>query len=471
MVRCVRRAVRVGAWLAVLLLATSCSFVRGPITGPGDISLVTGFDLSHVGYERSEHFLAGLALAYRPTAPLTSDGELSVEADGSVPAAGFNTRMVTIRPTDPARFNGTVIVEWLNVSAGVDLPTDWIFSHTELIRSGAAYVGVSAQRVGVDALRTGTPARYGDLRHPGDSFSYGIFTEAGRQIRSHPDQVLHGLTPQRIIAAGESQSAGRMVTYIDAIHPLVPVYDGFMVHSRSAGGAPLTQAPQASVPMPSPLRIRDDLDVPVMVVQAEGDVISSNLGARQPDTPMFRSWEMAGTAHADAYTLQVGFTDEGDGSGATRMFDLMRNPPTIGCAAPVNAGPHHWILNAAYHALDNWIRTGTPPATAPLLAVASTSPTVLVRDAHGNAVGGIRTPHVDAPIARLDSINSGAGFCRLFGSTTPFTPAQLGALYPTHAEFVSAWSASLSAAVTAGFILPADQPELLTAAQNSTVPR
>src|SRR6185436_11972827 len=143
------------------------------------------------------------------------------------------------------------------------------------------------------------------------SFSYAIFTEAGRQIRSHPEQVLGGLVPQRLIAAGESQSASRMVTYIDAIHPLVHVYDGFMVHSRSSGGAPLTQAPLASVPLPSPVSIRGDLDVPVMVVQAEGDVIGSNLGARQPDTPTFRSWEIAGTSHADAYTVQVGFADEG----------------------------------------------------------------------------------------------------------------------------------------------------------------
>ena len=470
MVRCVRRAGSTAVGLVLLLLVASCSIVQGPITGPGDINLLTGLTLSNVGYEKSEHFLAGLAFAYKPTAPLTADGAFSVEADSTVPAPGFNTRMVTIRPTDPGRFNGTVIVEWLNVSSGIDLPTDWIFSHTELIRSGAAYVGVSAQQVGVNALKSGVPDRYGNLVHPGDSFSYGIFTEAGRQIRAHPEQVLGGLTPQRLIAAGESQSASRMVTYIDAIHPLVDVYDGFMVHSRSGGAAPLTQAPLASVPLPSPVKIRNDLDEPVMVVQAEGDVISSNLGARQPDTPTFRSWEMAGTSHADAYTVQVGFADEGDGSGATKMFDFMRNPLNVGCTAPVNAGPHHWILNAAYHSLDEWVRTGTPPPIAPLLDVASTSPTVLVRDVHGNAEGGIRTPHVDAPIARLDSVNGPAGFCRLFGSTTPFTPAQLAVLYPTHADFVAAWSSSLSAAVTAGFILPADQPELLAAAESSTVP-
>lgn len=471
MMRRIRRAGWIGAGLALVVLAASCSFVRGPVTGPGDVSLFTGFDVGQVGYQRTEYFLAGAALSYKATAPLTSDGKLSVEPDGSIPPVGFNTRMVIYRPNDPAKFNGTVVVEWLNVTAGVDLANDWVMAHTELVRSGAAWVGVSAQAVGVNALRTNTPDRYGSLSHPGDSYSYAMFTEAGKQIRSHPEQVLGGLTPQRLIATGESQSASRLVTYIDGVHPLEHVYDGFLVHSRGAGGSALSQAPLASVPLPTPVAIRDDLDVPVMVVEAEGDVIGSNLGVRQPDTPRFRGWEIAGTSHADAYTINVGFNDVGDGAGATQMFDLMRTPPNFGgCDLPVNTGPHHWILNTAIHDLDTWVRTGVAPVSGPPLAVASTSPVVLVRDAQGNAVGGIRSPHVDAPVARIDGINTGPGFCRLFGSTVPLTPAQLSALYPTHAAFVAAWESSLTAAIANGFILPADRAELLAAATGSTIP-
>ena len=44
------------------------------------------------------------------------------------------------------KFNGTVVVEWLNVSGGVDAAPDWTFAHTELIREGYAWVGVSAQK-------------------------------------------------------------------------------------------------------------------------------------------------------------------------------------------------------------------------------------------------------------------------------------------------------------------------------------
>jgi alpha/beta hydrolase family protein len=468
--RCITRtraAGVVGAAVLVLALA-SCSVLTGPITSPGTIGLATGVDVSTLGYRRSEFFLTGVAHSYTPTAPLTADGKWTVTPAPTT--SGFRTRIVAYRPIDPSKFNGTVVVEWLNVSAGVDLANDWVMAHNEFVRSGAAYVGVSAQAVGVNQLKASQPARYGSLNHPGDSYSYDIFTEAALKIRANANVMLDGLEPKRIIATGESQSAFRLVTYIDAVQPLVHAYDGFMVHSRFASGSALTQAPLPSVVPPSPLAIRDDLKVPVMVVEAEGDVIGSNLGARQPDTARFREWEIAGTSHADSYTISVGFGDVGDGKGATQMFAFMRAPQNTGCTSPVNAGPHHWILDTAFHDLDAWVRTGVAPPMGTPLQVVSTSPVVLARDAQGNALGGVRTPQVDAPVATLTGINSGSGFCSLFGSTTPFTTARLTALYPTHADFVAKWKAALDSAVTKGFILPADQPELLAAATSSTVP-
>ena len=90
---------------------------------------------------------------------------------------------------------------------------------------------VSAQR------KPGDPVRYAALSHPGDSFSYDIFSQAGQAIRDNAALMLGGLTLHKLIAAGESQSAARLVTYIDAVQPLVHVYDGFLVHSRLATGA------------------------------------------------------------------------------------------------------------------------------------------------------------------------------------------------------------------------------------------
>lgn len=331
-----------------------------------------------------------------------------------------------------------MFVEWLNVSIGSDVAVDWAFGHNELIRRGYGWVGVSAQAVGLNATKAADPVRYAALSHPGDSYSYDMFTQAGRAVREQAAVVLGGLRPRRVIADGESQSAGRLVTYVDAIHPLVHVFDGFLVHSRGPGGAPLSQAPLAAVPVPSPAMIRADRRTPVMVLQSETDV---SAGSRQRDSRHFRLWEMAGTSHVDAYTIGIGLTDTGDGHGAVAMFNAMRHPPNAGCTFPANAGPTHWIVQAAMSHLTRWIDDGEAPPLARRLQVTSFSPRTYALDGNGNALGGVRTPQVDAPVARLTGIGqSGAGLlCQLLGTTTPFDSAKLLALYPTHERFVRAW--------------------------------
>ena len=206
-----------------------------------------------------------------------------------------------------------------------------------------------------------------------------------------------------------------------------------------------------------------------MILQAEGDVIGSNLESRQPaDTSMIREWEMAGTSHVDSYTL-LGINDSGDGSSANTMFGYLRAPNNpFGCTNGFNAGPQTYIVQAAYRGLDTWVRTGVAPPTAPRLTDISSSPVVLARDENGNALGGVRSAQVDVPLATLDSVNSappgGFGFCRLFGRTVPFSSARVMELYPTKFDFTEMWSNSIDTNVTNGFLLEADGDVLKAAA-------
>jgi hypothetical protein len=391
------------------------------------------------------------------------------------------------RPIDPKKFNGTVVVEWLNVSGQVDADPDWTQTHNELIRDGFAWVGVSAQAAGLNALKCsmsclspGDPARYGTLFHPGDSYSYDIFSQAGQAIHKNAAQILGGLKPKKLLAAGESQSAARMVTYIDAVQPLTHRYDGFLVHSRAAAGAPLSQSPLITVSPPSPTLIRTDLDVPVFVFQTEFDV-SGAFTARQPDTDKFRQWEAAGTSHFDTYGLLIGPSDNGNGQGAVANLEAMQHPtnvPSPGglCAKPINTGGAHWLLDSAIYWLNQWVTKGTAPPIGQALKIASTSPFAYAKDANGNTIGGVRTPQVDAPIAVLSGIdNSGANsniisqFCFLFGSTVPYSAHHLAALYKNHGHFVAAWSQDTAKLVNEGFLLKTDGNELQQSAVHSHI--
>lgn len=464
--------------------------VSGPVTGGNGLPIVfsgqpadrladrESFDLAAVGYSQSEFFLEGTASAYSPAAgsALTGDGRWTVEPSSQAP---YRTRVVVNRPTDRRDFNGTVVVEWLNVSGGADASPDWMHTHVELIRRGYAWVGVSAQAVGLNALKgappNGDPERYASLTHPGDSYSYDMFSQAGQAILDNADPALGGLRPRRLLAVGESQSAGRLVTYIDAVHPLVEVYDGFLVHSRNVGGAALSQAPLPAVPTPTPTLIRDDLDVPVLVFNTETD--AGALQARQPDTRHFRLWEAAGTAHFDLYGLSTGATDTGERSSVAEWFDTMRNPtnepsPGFTCASPINTGPQTFVLRSALAHLNRWAAGGPPPPRAPWYETVSIEPLEYVLDANGNVRGGIRTPAVDAPVAILSGLGqSGTSFCRIFGTTTPFSQEQLAELYRNHGGFVRAWSRATVRAFAAGYLRPEDAVDLLVVGARSDVLR
>ena len=434
-----------------------------PATGGGGMPVVPGFtsfDPAVVGYEQTEVFLSGTASAYAMTAPVHNDGNYSAVATSTAP---YTTRAVIMRPINRHRFNGTVVVEWLNVTGGADAGPDWMLGHNELIREGFAWVGVSAQKVGVDALKSTDPARgdavrYANLSHPGDSYSNDIFSQAGQAVRDDAGGILGGLKPKHIIAIGESQSASRLVNYIDAVHPLAHVYDGFLVHSR-LGGAP----------------IRDDVGVPVLVFQTETDVSFTNGTARQPDSSSYRLWEVAGTAHYDFYGLSIQSKDTGDGQSAVTVLASMQNPtsqpsPNFKCGSPINTGPVHYVLDAAFYRLNRWVAKGAVPPVAPRLQTTGVSPVVFATDANGNALGGIRSPAVDAPVATLSGKSpGGSSFCFLFGSTVPFTPSRLEALYPNHGKFVSAWVRATRSARVAGFLVAADARELVSAAEKSDI--
>ena len=459
--------------------------VEGPITGgAGNVVLAAPvLDLAAVGYVQDEFFIAGTASAYASATPLTPDGMWKVEP---VAPTSFRTRMIVRRPADPVDFNGNVAVEWLNVTAGFDSSPDWTYAHTELIRAGWAWVGVSAQEVGIIgregaivplALQLADPVRYAALAHPGDSYSYDIFSQAGAAMRTQPELLLGGLDPARVVAFGESQSAFRLTTYINAVAPVANVFDGYLVHSRGSAGAPLSQAPLAAVSPPDPTVLRTDLDVPVLTFLSETDVVADRLGysrARQPDTDTLRAWEVPGSAHADLYNLGLGDLDDGSGTVDKELFAAMSSPPSsiygglITCDLPINTGPHTYVLRAAIAALDTWIRTGELPPSMPQIALDAAGGPLL--DDLGIAQGGIRTPHVDAPVARLSGMGqTGSGFCGLFGVTAPFDAGTLSALYPDHDAFVSQWNAAVDAAVAAGVLLPPDADQLRTVAAASSI--
>ncbi|HEY5097866.1 MAG TPA: alpha/beta hydrolase domain-containing protein [Acidimicrobiales bacterium] len=438
----------------------------GPITTGHIIEPVTAnaTGLAANDYVEQEFFASGTATAFQATSS-PSDGKWSI---APTTAAAYRTRILVRRPKDPAHFNGTLVVEWMNESAGESAP-DWDYLNPQLMREGFAYVAVSAQAVGVNggtpilgSAEAGTsgglvgsePARYGTLHHPGDQYANDIFAQIGKALRDPKPAVLGGMHPKHVVAVGESQSAYFLTTFADAFQPRTDTFDGIFIHSRGGAPAPLNGASITSGQGASNVRIRTDLKIPVFMFETQTDLITLGYAAaQQPNTDRIRTWEVAGTSHADAYEIGAAIG-------------------VLGCTTPVNDGPQHIVVQAAFTAFNRWVDGGAAPPSPPPFRLSSTDPATLALDANGNVIGGVRTPAVDAPVSTLSgAAPAGANvLCSLFGSTTAFDPAKLVDLYHTKAGYLAAYQTRLDQAIDHGFILRADRSELLAQAQQVAIP-
>jgi hypothetical protein len=371
------------------------------------------------------------------------------------------------------------VIEWNNVTPGHDLDIDWLQAHDYWMRTGYLWVGVSAQRVGVEALKVWNATRYGtlDVTHGGaitnDDLSYDIFAQTAQAVRRPGSvDVTGGLRVQRLFATGHSQSAGRLATYVNAVHPLAPIFDAVVVHG---GGG----------------RIRSDLGaLKVFKLLSETDVLGSQASLRQPDTDSFRSWEVAGDSHVDLqFSASSRKLTQRDGNptapgstlGGRRGTPPPATPATgsapMGNASPCERPPYshmpfHYVMNAAFDHLQRWVMNGTPPPSAPPIETSSAGPpAVITRDDRGNALGGIRLAEHAVPTGVNTGQNTGPGFCRLYGSHTDFDPATLASLYPSHAAYVSAVKAATESNLKTGYILKADADATIAAAQKSDIGR
>jgi hypothetical protein len=450
------------------------AILSGPITGGGWDRPFGGFPPDRVpaGYVEEEWFLSGTARSYSKVGTWTTAGLWEVEPDE---AAAYTVRILVRRPEDPGAFNGVVVVEWLNVTARSENAVDYLSMEEELLREGYAWVGVGAQVVGIHAPGTGLkawdPVRYEPLAHPGDRYSYDIFSAAARALRrpgggNHP---LAGLDVGHLLAMGRSQSAFRLVTYLNAFHPATRLFDGVLLHSRGASAAGLRAEGMTrdEVPIPRGALVRADTDVPVLDLQAEGDMtaLRSHLTRQEPGT-FYRRWEIAGAAHAEV-PMWVVEVPPGPAMGP-------------GCATPVNAAPHHAVAKAALRALADWVRDGVAPLQPPDIELHDPElADPVVRDEFGHARGGIRLPHVEAPTATVDGIENLPGiagpgaqsFCSLFGRTQPFEETVLRELYPTHEVFVQRYVAAVDALVRDGYLLAPEAEQARQAARDSRIGR
>jgi hypothetical protein len=428
--------------------------VEGPIavTATSHPFLATDIPLASYGYTEQEYFISGTGYTYSTSGAANVTGtKITTGGPNSNGTYPFKTRIVVRRPENPANFNGKVIVEWNNVTAGYDLEANWFGDPYYLIKHGYAYVTVSAQNVGVNYLKKNfNPERYGSLEvgPSGDALSYDIYgaaIKAARGLGNGP-QPLGSLTPNitKVTASGESQSCGRLVTYYNKVAPLQQIADDYLLTVCTT-------------------EVRADRPEKVLRVITEYENKTQQNEAEAPTNPALRHWEAAGASHVP-FLAVANWTVPVDRDTGVQTA-ICTNPPLSRVSWP-------YLVNVGIKDLNEWQEGGSPPPLAPRGEYEN--PTTLKRDSLGNAKGGIRLPEMDVPTGVNRGDNSAApppnsgnasAFCTLLGQYKPFSEETLQSLYKDYGDYVDKVKADTEKLAGEGFLLPEDGLRLIERAE------
>jgi hypothetical protein len=415
-------------------------------------------------------------------------GESTETTVAPAPEGTYRSRFIVRMPSDPAKFNGRVLVEMMNTTATVDLDIAWQQAHDYLMRDGWAYVGITVQQTGIRALsgfkrqpdrykalglNLMTPAAAADVtsgvRDP--SVAWDLTSQVGALMaRGGATSPLDGYAVESVYLTGQSQMAGYAVTYVNAIHPRHQVFDGFLAAYRGTRATNLQHAApvDGTVPGTSGSEAQRRLaggGAPVINLQTETDPpgvpTGTDAAVWRPDadssTDRFRMWEVAGSSHNDRHGAEQAL------GVLTRDYGLNFAPACDWKGSMgVNDFPARLAWHSALEALAGWHETGTAPASVKRIARVDGD---VSRDSRGNARGGLRLSRMDVPVATYGPFSTGGLFCNLTGWQKPFSKTSIQRLYPTTADYVSEVRSAAEADVAAGILLAEDAETLVKLAQ------
>lgn len=415
-------------------------------------------DLGDDGYVEEEFLIDGSANIY----DWLPDGSLATIADGP-----YESRILLRRPARRSAFSGNVVVEMLNPTSLHDLDIVWAAAQEHFIRDGDIWVGLTVKPSSITALKTFDAGRYSTMSMANpvaprcaattwsgataateNGLAWDIVSQVGALLKSSAaDNPLRGFDVKHQFLTGYSQTAGYQTTYINAIAPHAtladgqPIYDGHLPIAGANFPVPINQCAPRPAPGSSRWVIQTPGRVPVIALQTLSDFYAQGgFYSRRADSTgkagNYRLYEVAGAGHV--WATQVAY--------APGAADLVRSGFSADwwdpyCERPVTTFPLEYAINGAFANMTRWVDRGKPAPIAERIAVTDpASPSAaVVRDAFGNAVGGLRTPAVDVPRAAYFGTTPGTGTCQtLWGHEEALSKAQMAALYPGPKDYARA---------------------------------
>lgn len=405
-------------------------------------------------YTEAEYLVAGVGRSY--SGPVT--GPVAAES----PEQPFVTRILVRCPADPSRFSGRVVVEPFNTSGGPDVDAIWSRVGEVLVAAGDAWVGISHRTSSETTMKHSDPVRYQAVSIPSNDLAWDMIAQVGAVVRDSVDGPLAPRRVRQLYLAGYSQSGSDTATFAMAFHARAvlddgsPVFDGYFPAAHSGS---LTQLRSGQRKLPAfetaPMHA---VGVPVVDIEMQTDVEG------------FRVQLSDGRIYTSPGGASVRRDDGDQHHDRFRLYEVAGAPHAAscrGCDGTISTFPAAAFLRAALVRLFRWTEDGTPPPVAQRLALSELDVvSVAAVDQVGNALGGVRSPHLDVPLARYDAHSTPGARCVLAGRQTLLSPETLSARYGTPAAHLASFTRSLDETIAAGYLLEADRSDLLAAQES-----
>ncbi|HEY4281227.1 MAG TPA: alpha/beta hydrolase domain-containing protein [Conexibacter sp.] len=484
------------AVLALLLLVPAVSFAAVPatpqVTGPiprTDSSIPVGtaeypgaaasVDLARHGYVEEEYFISGTANVYDYDA-----GGQGLQV--KTPNVPYTTAILVRHPKNPHRFSGRVQLEMSHPQFGVDTQV-WAWNHDKFMRDGDAWVRVTTSRGGpalssVGLAKEYDPIRYATIDYPEDGLNWDVIGQIGKLIKSNdPSSPLAGYPVREMLMSGWSGAGAVVQMWVNDFSRILrmpggaPIVDGYIVGEPS--GYPRINSSAPAIAADDPRQKVIPPGVPVIKLHSHSEPASQRRPDSDAPSDRYRTYEVAGPAHADNATNPDTFPTflqlKNTSWGAT-MYPFS-------CKYPMNSFPFTQQWGASFSALERWVDQGagshgrgwSPPHAARLALNPDGS---TVKDAFGNEVGGVRSVALDVPTATYYDTNvpnpGDAGFCSntSVGHEEPFSDALLKQLYPTHHDYVKRVTRRAKQLADDGWLLPEDAKATIAEAKHAQIP-
>jgi hypothetical protein len=421
------------------------------IEGPREPKTASPKTVERSGYLEEEYLVSGTADLY--------GYDDSWQTVLTRPDVRFITRLLVRRPGDDSLATGDVLLEPLHPAG--DMASTWPRLGNALLKGGWSWVGVTQHPMGLAATVASDPEQYGDLDISDPGLGYDIVAQVATWLRA---DGLPGLHLDHLFMSGASHTGTFERVFLgDGFHERArrpdggPAVEGYLIQISSGafmmGGYHPLSGDCPPPPAGDRRRVIQPFDVPVIELLSEGEA-ETNRDSRRPDSDepgdRFRLYEVPGACHMTS-----------------------RDPVSRGLPETVEEPsdfPMPALAGGALRNLRRWAVEGiAPPRAARLTNLSSkddgpcgrmAEALPLLRDEHGNAVGGVRTPELDIPIATYyphstlrssDSDRSAFGG-DIMGSMTRFSTEKLKALYGSPEDYRAQYEAEVARLVTEGWI-------------------